>query len=93
MTRENHYDILTLLAYGGVAEWFKAPVLKTGDSARDRGFESHLLRQILKKELLPGQQLFFQYLAEEVGFEPTVPCGIASFQDWCLKPLGHPSIS
>lgn len=44
MTRENHYDILTLLAYGGVAEWFKAPVLKTGDSARDRGFESHLLR-------------------------------------------------
>ncbi len=34
MTRENHYDILTLLAYGGVAEWFKAPVLKTGDSAR-----------------------------------------------------------
>ena len=59
MTRENHYDILTLLAYGGVAEWFKAPVLKTGDSARDRGFESHLLRHLLKKELLPGQQLFF----------------------------------
>ncbi len=28
-----------------VSEWFKEPVLKTGDPARDRGFESHLLRQ------------------------------------------------
>ena len=28
-------------------------------------------------------------MAEGVGFEPTVPCRIASFQDWCLKPLGQ----
>ena len=28
-------------------------------------------------------------MAERVGFEPTVPCGITSFQDWLLKPLGH----
>ena len=31
--------------YGKVSEWFKEPVLKTGDPARDRGFESHPLRQ------------------------------------------------
>ncbi len=31
--------------YGEVSEWFKEPVLKTGDPARDRGFESHPLRQ------------------------------------------------
>ncbi len=29
---------------GEVSEWFKEPVLKTGDPERDRGFESHLLR-------------------------------------------------
>ena len=28
-------------------------------------------------------------LAERVGFEPTVPCGITGFQDRLLKPLGH----
>ena len=27
-----------------MSEWFKEPVLKTGDSARGRGFESHPLR-------------------------------------------------
>ena len=28
-------------------------------------------------------------VAERVGFEPTVPCGITGFQDQLLKPLGH----
>ena len=28
-----------------MSEWFNEPVLKTGDPARDRGFESHTLRQ------------------------------------------------
>ena len=31
---------------GEVSEWFKEPVLKTGDPARDRGFESHPLRHL-----------------------------------------------
>ena len=31
-------------------------------------------------------------MAEEVGFEPTVPFDSTSFQDWLLKPLGHSSI-
>ena len=31
---------------GEVSEWFKEPVLKTGDSERGRGFESHLLRLV-----------------------------------------------
>ena len=30
--------------FGEVSEWFKELVLKTSDSERDRGFESHLLR-------------------------------------------------
>ena len=30
---------------GEMAEWFKAPVLKTGDVERHRGFESLSLRQ------------------------------------------------
>ena len=31
-------------------------------------------------------------MAESVGFEPTVPCGITGFQDRLLKPLGQLSI-
>ena len=34
---------------GEVSEWFKELVLKTSDPARDRGFESHPLRQIVWK--------------------------------------------
>ena len=29
------------------------------------------------------------YMAERVGFEPTVPLSITGFQDQLLKPLGH----
>ena len=32
------------------------------------------------------------FVAERVGFEPTVGCPITSFQDWLLKPLGHLSV-
>lgn len=35
---------------GEVSEWFKELVLKTSDSERDRGFESHPLRQICDQE-------------------------------------------
>ena len=31
--------------YGEMSEWFKEPVLKTGDAATHHGFESHSLRQ------------------------------------------------
>ena len=31
--------------FGQVSEWFKEPVLKTGDTATYRGFESHPVRQ------------------------------------------------
>ena len=34
-----------LTTSGEVSEWFKELVLKTSDSERDRGFESHPLRQ------------------------------------------------
>ena len=33
-----------MTSYGEVSEWFKEPVLKTGDAAMHRGFESHSLR-------------------------------------------------
>ena len=43
LTKENHFWYNA--SYNGeVSEWFKEPVLKTGDSERDRGFESHPLR-------------------------------------------------
>ena len=32
------------------------------------------------------------FMAERVGFEPTVPFGITGFQDQLLKPLGHLSM-
>ena len=36
----------TKAIHGEMSEWFKEPVLKTGDAARHRGFESLSLRQI-----------------------------------------------
>ena len=33
-----------------MSEWFKEPVLKTGDPATGRGFESHSLRHSFKIE-------------------------------------------
>ena len=36
------------VANGEMSEWFKEPVLKTGDAARHRGFESLSLRQLIK---------------------------------------------
>lgn len=38
--------------YGEVSEWFKELVLKTSDSERGRGFESHSLRHIFFKCIL-----------------------------------------
>ena len=40
-----HQFTFTQLVSGEVSEWFKELVLKTSDPARDRGFESHPLRQ------------------------------------------------
>ena len=37
-------DKLLKHCFGEVSEWFKELVLKTSDSERGRGFESHLLR-------------------------------------------------
>ena len=37
---------------GEVSEWFKELVLKTSDSERDRGFESHPLRHFYVREHL-----------------------------------------
>ena len=36
---------------GEVSEWFKELVLKTSDSARGRGFESHLLRSLTEQNI------------------------------------------
>ena len=41
---------------GEVSEWFKEPVLKTGDSERGRGFESHPLRHQLLFERKAGSE-------------------------------------
>ena len=39
------YSVKVELIDGEVSEWFKELVLKTSDSERGRGFESHPLRQ------------------------------------------------
>ena len=41
--------IIKLIPDGEVSERFKEPVLKTGDAAMHRGFESHSLRHISAK--------------------------------------------
>ena len=35
------------LPFGELSEWFKEPVLKTGDAATHREFESHTLRHTI----------------------------------------------
>ena len=42
------------IAWGEVSEWFKELVLKTSDSERGRGFESHPLRQKAERRLSFG---------------------------------------
>jgi hypothetical protein len=41
---------------GGVSEWFKELVLKTSDSVRGRGFESHPLCQIQGEVLKSAEE-------------------------------------
>ena len=41
------YSVKVELIDGEVSEWFKELVLKTSDSERGRGFESHPLRHIV----------------------------------------------
>ena len=51
--------------YGEVSEWFKELVLKTSDSERDRGFESHLLRH-------------YRGIAQLVEQRSPKPCAVGS---------------
>ena len=54
LTTGGRWDIMVKVAaqeeatetHGEMSEWFKELVLKTSDSGRDRGFESHSLRQL-----------------------------------------------
>ena len=54
LTTGGRWDIIVEVAaqeeatetHGEMSEWFKELVLKTSDSGRDRGFESHALRQV-----------------------------------------------
>ena len=44
VTNKNTAAIFASIGHGEVSEWFKELVLKTSDSERGRGFESHPLR-------------------------------------------------
>ncbi len=47
-------------SHGEMSEWFKELVLKTSDSARNRGFESHSLRHKNASQMfLTGIFLYF----------------------------------
>ena len=70
--------------------------------AEKEGFEpSHRLTQpnplagdpLEPLEYFSKHSVYFLFLAERVGFEPTVPLSITGFQDQLLKPLGHLSRS
>ena len=50
---------------GEVSEWFKELVLKTSDSERDRGFESHPLRQY---------NIFFVAICRSTQVVTRLPC-------------------
>ena len=52
MTNKNKIWYNVKVRYGEVSEWFKELVLKTSDSARNRGFESHPLRHFFINELI-----------------------------------------
>ena len=53
------HQILGRPTNGEVSERFKEPVLKTGDSERGRGFESHPLRQRRNtRQTDPGNEPF-----------------------------------
>ena len=54
---KSRLDMCYVIICGEVSEWFMEPVLKTGDPARDRGFESHPLRQIFLFILSHGDVL------------------------------------
>jgi hypothetical protein len=43
-------------------------------------------------KVYPIQNTWVKQMAEGVGFEPT-DLPVCGFQDRCLKPLGHPSIT
>lgn len=44
LTPDKECVIIIKHCFGELPEWFKGLVLKTSDSERDRGFESHILR-------------------------------------------------
>ena len=54
---------------GRVSEWFKEPVLKTGDAATHHGFESHSLRQT-KAPLLPKRTGEASYIGQVFRCRP-----------------------
>ena len=59
-------------ADGEMSERFKEPVLKTGDGATHRGFESHSLRQQAPAGKFGGG---FRYSAGSSGMGSLVPSG------------------
>jgi hypothetical protein len=46
-------ELRTPIINGEVSEWFKEPVLKTGDPATGHGFESHPLRHYVSNPNTP----------------------------------------
>ena len=83
-------SILTFLYGGEGGIWTLAPVTRPTPLA---GAPLHHLstspKVIIIKYSFNAMRQTIYFLAERVGFEPTVPFGITGFQDQLLKPLGH----
>ena len=87
----NIFEIMLLNGEGGI--WTLAPLLTTYSLSRGAPSAAWVFLQLLTQcqYLIPcsGRSLLTIFLAENVGFEPTVPFGITGFQDQPLKPLGQ----
>ena len=69
------------MQFGEMSERFKEPVLKTGDAATHRGFESHSLRQIERPLLTQLRGGLFAY-----AYTRSNP-HLTEFPDFRKKPI------
>ena len=79
---------LLLNGEGGI--WTLAPLLTTYSLSRGAPSATWVFLHMVNYQIY-AESLNQEVLAERVGFEPTVPCGITGFQDQLHKPLGHHS--
>ena len=94
--KKSEQAIQSLLRHGGEGGiWTLATILSYYSLSRGAPSASWVLLRIkinIEFRIFRTPFSLKKKMAEKVGFEPTVPCGITGFQDQLHKPLGHLSI-